>query len=40
MGAPGCHVKPIRAPAALKINYPEDVVWRLARSTGCRQSSR
>src|SRR5258708_26416238 len=27
MGAPGCHVKPIRAPAALKINYPEDVVW-------------
>ena len=24
----------------LKINYPEDVVWRLARSTGCRRNSR
>src|SRR5258708_27781220 len=38
MGALGRGVKPIRSAAALKINYPEDVVLRLPRSTGCRRN--
>src|SRR5450631_1044019 len=37
MGAQGRRVKPIRPTAAVKINYPEDVVLRVARSTGCRR---
>jgi hypothetical protein len=40
MGARGRGVKPITPAAAGKINYPEDVVWRRLRSTGCRRSSR
>src|SRR6195256_4643613 len=40
MGAQSRRVKPIRPPAAVKINYPEDVVLRFRRSTGCRRSSR
>jgi hypothetical protein len=39
MGAQGCCVKPITPIAALKINYPEDVVLRFARSTEGRQVS-
>src|SRR5712692_4201830 len=30
-------VKPIKPARPVKINYPEDVVLRLARSTGCRR---
>jgi hypothetical protein len=37
MGAQGRRVKPIRSAAAVKINYPEDVVLRWACSTGCRR---
>src|SRR6266478_7360421 len=37
MGVQGHLVKPIRSAAAVKINYPEDVVLRLAGSTGCRR---
>jgi len=37
MGAAGRGVKP---PNPRKINYPEDVVSRPARSTGCRQTRR
>jgi hypothetical protein len=37
MGAQSRRVKPIRSAAAVKINYPEDVVLRLAGSTGCRR---
>src|SRR5260370_19871153 len=40
MGVQARRVKPIRPTVALKINYPEDVVLRLPRSTGCRRSSR
>jgi hypothetical protein len=40
MGARDGRVKPITAAPVLKINYPEGVVLRLARSTGCRRSSR
>jgi hypothetical protein len=40
MGAEGGRVKPIKATVAVKINYPEDVVLRSPRSTGCRRSSR
>src|SRR3954452_9404437 len=40
MGARSGRVKPKRAEKPPKINYPEDVVWRIARSTGCRRSSR
>src|SRR4029450_7397659 len=39
MGAGGGRVKPKRAEKPAKINYPEDVVWRRLRSTGCRRSS-
>jgi hypothetical protein len=38
MGAQSRRVKPIGSTAAVKINYPEDVVWRVARSTGCRRN--
>src|SRR5712664_3410102 len=38
MGAQGRRVKPIRPTVAVKINYPEDVVLRLPRSTGCRRN--
>jgi hypothetical protein len=38
MGAQTACVKKISPEAAVKINYPEDVVLRLARSTGCRQN--
>lgn len=40
MGFRGSRVKPITAARGLKINYPEDVVLRLARSTRYRRSSR
>jgi hypothetical protein len=40
MGAQSCRVKPIKSSKPAKINYPEDVVLRHARSTGCRRSSR
>jgi hypothetical protein len=40
MGAQSRHVKPIKPSMTAKINYPEDVVLRLAGSTGCRQISR
>jgi hypothetical protein len=30
-------VKPIKPARPVKINYPEDVVLRSARSTGCRR---
>src|SRR5260221_6822191 len=33
-------VKPISPSARPKIIYPDDVVWRPVRSTGCRRSSR
>src|ERR1700694_6293717 len=38
MGAQARRVKQITPAAAGKINYPEDVVLRLARPTGCRQN--
>jgi hypothetical protein len=38
MGLWSCRVKPNRAAFAAKIIYPEDVVWGVVRSTGCRQS--
>jgi hypothetical protein len=38
MGAQAACVKEITPEVAVKINYPEDVVLRLARSTGCRQT--
>jgi hypothetical protein len=38
MGAWGDHVKSLRPAPAVKINYPEDVVLRWARSTGCWRS--
>src|ERR1700674_649499 len=38
MGASGRRVKPIRSPAAVEIIYPEGVVLRLPRSTGCRRN--
>jgi len=40
MGAGGRGVKPITPAVIPKINYPEGVVWRWLRSTGCRRSSR
>src|ERR1700730_18515775 len=40
MGVGGGCVKPISASPVPKINYPEGVVLRLSRSTGCRRSSR
>jgi hypothetical protein len=40
MGAESRRVKPITRVPAVKINYPEDVVLRFRRSTGCRRSSR
>src|SRR5450759_1934145 len=40
MGAESRRVKPITHVPAVKINYPEDVVLRFRRSTGCRRSSR
>ena len=40
MGDLSRRVKAISPRQARKINYPEDVVWRAARSTGCRRSSR
>jgi hypothetical protein len=40
MGVQGRRVKPISLTAAVKIIYPEDVVLRFRRSTGCRRSSR
>jgi hypothetical protein len=40
MGAEGPRVKPTTPALAVKINYPEDVVLRFRRSTGCRRSSR
>jgi hypothetical protein len=40
MGVQGGGVKPIKGVVAVKINYPEDVVWRRAGSTGCRRFSR
>src|SRR5260221_12649209 len=40
MGVWARRVKPITASARPKINYPEDVVLRVHRSTGCRRSSR
>jgi hypothetical protein len=38
MGAWSHRVKPIRPPRIIKIIYPEDVVLRLPRSTGCWRS--
>src|SRR6266702_1179525 len=40
MGVWAGQVKPITHPVRPKINYPEDVVLGLVRSTGCRRSSR
>jgi hypothetical protein len=40
MGAQGRRVKEITPALIAKINYPEDVVFRFRRSTGCRRSSR
>ena len=40
MGIQGRYVKKISPDGAVKINYPEDVVFRLRRSTGCRRSCR
>src|SRR5437867_12928362 len=37
MGIQGRYVKKISPDGAVKINYPEDVVFRLRRSTGCRR---
>jgi hypothetical protein len=37
MGAERRRVKPIEAASAVKIIYPEDVVLRFRRSTGCRR---
>jgi hypothetical protein len=39
MGAGRGHVKPIGPASAVKIIYPEDVVLRVRRSTGCRRRS-
>jgi hypothetical protein len=38
MGARGRRVKPITPAAGVKINYPEHVVLRFRRSTGCRRN--
>src|SRR5258707_13105002 len=40
MRAQGRRVKQLRRPRPAKINYPEDVVLRFRRWTGCRRSSR
>jgi hypothetical protein len=40
MGAQNRRVKEINVGPDVKINYPEDVVLRFRRSTGCRRSSR